>query len=167
MLPWWCVPMCQLSVRGDASVQTRRKDRAGQQNADRCIKPPSHTSDCSCLKILHSLLFSSSRDPIPSPQISELFRSLQMWWVILPVCLLSEMASVWCVQSQQLKHHPFFFSDSPWDCAALKYKIYQATSTEFLNLRVLPRRMSFKINENNALSSTVVNYANDGELGWF
>lgn len=38
VLPWRCVPMCQLSVFGNASVQTRREDSAGRQDADRCLK---------------------------------------------------------------------------------------------------------------------------------
>lgn len=38
VLPWRCIPMCQLSVYRDASVQTRREDCVGQQDADRCLK---------------------------------------------------------------------------------------------------------------------------------
>lgn len=38
VLPWWCVPMCQLSICRNASVQTWREDSAGQEDVDRCLK---------------------------------------------------------------------------------------------------------------------------------
>lgn len=38
VLPWWCIPMCQLSVFRNAGIQTWREDCAGQQDADRCLK---------------------------------------------------------------------------------------------------------------------------------
>lgn len=38
VLPWRCFPMCQLSVFGDASVQTRREDPVGQQDPNGCLR---------------------------------------------------------------------------------------------------------------------------------
>ena len=38
VLPGRCIPMCQLSILGHASVQTGREDSAGQQDIDRCLK---------------------------------------------------------------------------------------------------------------------------------
>lgn len=53
VLPWWRVPVRQLSVSGDASIQARREDCTGQLHADGRLK---HVH-CSCLTNITFLTF--------------------------------------------------------------------------------------------------------------
>lgn len=72
VLPWRRFPMCQLSVRGDASVQTRREDRAGQEDADGRLKQTS-------LLMIHDVYI-----PWFCPSTETRFSS--PWWRFLLAC---------------------------------------------------------------------------------
>lgn len=89
VLPWRCFPVCQLSIFGDASIQTRRKDRVGQQDTDGCLK---HW--ISHIPLTHYIPFfffflrikTTSWDKIPSATTP-----LHIWWGFV----FSRMASIW------------------------------------------------------------------------